>query len=95
VRTLSSLCGRKVVTESGEPLGRCHDVRAELGASRLRVTGLVLGGKGRFEHFGIAAQASASSARVRDSDVIPWSDVLRFEEDRIVVRDSAAEGLDA
>jgi sporulation protein YlmC with PRC-barrel domain len=87
VRTLSSLCGRKIVTESGETLGRCHDVRAELGASRLRVTGLVLGRKGHLEHFGIGAQASASSVGVRDSDVIPWSDVLRFEEDRIVVRD--------
>ena len=87
MRTLASLCGRHIVTESGEKLGRCHDVRAELGASRLRVTGLVLGRKGHFEHFGIGAQASASSARVRDTDVIPWKDVVRFEADRIVVRD--------
>lgn len=87
MRTLSSLRRRKIVTESGRTLGRCHDVRAELGASSLRITGLVLGRKGRLEHFGIGAQASASPQRVRDSDVIPWSDVLRFEEDRIVVRD--------
>ena len=92
MRTLSSLCGRRIVTESGETLGRCHDVRAELAASRLRVTGLVLGRKGRLEHFGIAAQASASSARVRDTDVIPWKDIVRFEADRIVVRDSTADG---
>jgi sporulation protein YlmC with PRC-barrel domain len=91
VRTLSSLCGRKIVTESGETLGRCHDVRAELGASRLRVTGLVLGKKGRLEHFGIGAQASATAARVRDIDVIPWKDIVRFEADRIVVRDSEAQ----
>lgn len=89
MRTLSSLTGRKIVTESGETLGRCHDVRAELGASRLRVTGLVLGRKGHLEHFGIGAQASASSARVRDTDVIPWADILRFEKDRIVVRESS------
>jgi sporulation protein YlmC with PRC-barrel domain len=87
VRTLSSFRRRKVVTESGRTLGRCYDMRAELGASKLRVTGLVLGRRGRLEHFGIGADASASPARVRDSDVIPWSDVLRFEEDRIVVRD--------
>lgn len=87
MRTLSSIRRRKVVTESGRTLGRCHDVRAELYASKLSVTGLVLGRTGRLEHFGIGAQAGASSARVRDSDVIPWSDVLRFEEDRIVVRD--------
>jgi sporulation protein YlmC with PRC-barrel domain len=86
MRTLSSLTGRKIVNESGEELGRCHDIRAELGASRLRVTGLVLGRKGHLEHFGIGAQASASSARVRDTDVIPWADIVRFEEDRIVVR---------
>lgn len=91
MRTLSSLCGRKIVTESGEDLGRCHDVRAELGASSLRVTGLVLGAKGHFEHFGIGAQASASPARVRESDVIPWSAVVRFEEERIVVRDRSEQ----
>ena len=86
MRTLSSLTGRKIVTESGEELGRCHDIRAELGAAKLRVTGLVLGPKGHLEHFGIGAQASASSTRVRDTDVIPWADIVRFEEDRIVVR---------
>ena len=91
MRTLSSLRGRKIVTESGRELGRCHDVRAELGASRLRVTGLVVGRRGHLEHFGIGAQASASSTRVRDTDVIPWKDVVGFEADRIVVRDSAEE----
>ena len=88
MRTLTSLRRRKVVTESGRTLGRCHDVRAELGASRLRVTGLVLGRRGHLEHFGIGAQASATSVRVRDADVVPWKDIVRFEEDRIVVRDS-------
>jgi sporulation protein YlmC with PRC-barrel domain len=87
MRTLSSLRRRRVVTESGRTLGPCHDIRAELGASRLEVTGLVLGGKGRLEHFGIGAQASASSQRVRDSDVIPWEQIVRLEEDRIIVRD--------
>jgi sporulation protein YlmC with PRC-barrel domain len=88
MRTLTSLRRRKVVTESGRTLGRCHDVRAELGASRLRVTGLVLGRRGHLEHFGIGAQASATSVRVRDADVVPWKDIVRFEGDRIVVRDS-------
>jgi sporulation protein YlmC with PRC-barrel domain len=92
VRTLTSLRTRKIVTESGRTLGRCHDVRAELGASKLRVTGLVLGRQGHLEHFGIGAQASASSTRVRDIDVVPWQDVVRFEKNRIVVRDSARDG---
>jgi len=88
MRTLTSLRRRKVVTESGRTLGRCHDVRGELDASGLRVTGLVLGRRGHLEHFGIGAQASATSVRVRDADVVPWKDIVRFEEDRIVVRDS-------
>jgi sporulation protein YlmC with PRC-barrel domain len=91
LRTLTSLLNRQVVTESGRRLGHCHDLRAELTASKLRVTGLVLGQRGRLEHFGIGAQASASSAPIRDSDVIAWRDIVRFEEDRIVVRDSAGD----
>jgi sporulation protein YlmC with PRC-barrel domain len=87
MRTLSSVTRRKVVTESGESLGRCHDVRAELSGSGLLVKGLVIGRRGRLEHFGIGAQASASSNRVREGDVIPWEAVLRFEGDTIVVRD--------
>jgi sporulation protein YlmC with PRC-barrel domain len=91
MRTLSSIVRRKVVTESGEDLGRCYDVRGELSQSRLKVTGLVIGRRGRLEHFGIGAQASASSTRVRDRDVIPWEAVVRFERDTIVVRDPWGE----
>jgi sporulation protein YlmC with PRC-barrel domain len=87
MRTLSSVTRRKVVTESGESLGRCYDVRAELSGSDLMVKGLVIGRRGRLEHFGIGAQASASSNRVGEGDVIPWEAVLRFEGDTIVVRD--------
>lgn len=88
MRTLTSLRRRKVVTESGRTVGRCYDVRGELDASGLRVTGLVLGRRGFLEHLGIGAQASATSVRVRNADVVPWKDIVRFEEDRIVVRDS-------
>ena len=87
MRTLSSIVRRKVVTEGGEDLGRCFDVRGELTESRLKVKGLVIGRRGRLEHLGIGAQASASSARVRDGDVIPWEAIVRFEADTIVVRD--------
>ena len=90
MRTLSSFARRRIITESGRKLGRCHDVRAELLTNALRVTGLVVGRHGRFEHFGIAGQASASSARVRDSDVIPWEAIVRLDGETIVVRDEAA-----
>jgi sporulation protein YlmC with PRC-barrel domain len=91
MRTLSSIVRRKVVTESGDELGRCYDVRGELTQSRLVLKGLVIGRRGRLEHFGIGAQASASSNRVRDGDVIPWEAIIRFEADTIVVRDPWSE----
>ena len=90
MRTLSSLIGREIVTDQGRRLGDCHDVRAELTSSSLRVTGLVIGARGWLEHFGIGAQASASPQRVKKSDTVPWEAVLRIERKRIVVRDDAA-----
>jgi sporulation protein YlmC with PRC-barrel domain len=90
VRTLSSLIGREIVTDAGRRLGDCHDVRAELGASSLRVTGLVVGTRGWLEHFGVGAQASASPERVKDRDTVPWDAVVRIEGKRIIVRDDAA-----
>jgi sporulation protein YlmC with PRC-barrel domain len=92
MRTFSSLKNRKVVTEDGRKLGRCHDLRGELTSSSLRVTGLVIGRQGLLEHFGIGAQASASPARLRDVDTVPWGAVVRIEGDRVVVRDDAAPG---
>jgi sporulation protein YlmC with PRC-barrel domain len=90
MRTLTSLMGREIVTDQGRRLGDCHDVRAELTTSSLRVTALVVGTRGWLEHYGIGAQASASAQRVKDKDTVPWSAVLRIDGDRIVVRDDAA-----
>ena len=92
MRTFSSLKNRQVVTEGGRKLGRCHDLRGELTASSLRVTALVVGRRGFLEHFGVGAQASATPARMRDVDTIPWTAVVRIERERIVVRDDAAPG---
>jgi sporulation protein YlmC with PRC-barrel domain len=78
VRTLSSFQRRKVVTESGEPLGRVYDLRGELTARTLRVTGLITGTSGLLEHLGIVP---------RTRTPIPWSDVVRIEGEQIVVRD--------
>ena len=82
MRTLSSLLRRKVVTEGGRSLGRCYDVRAELTQSSLKVTGLVVGGRGLVEHFGLR-----HGARVRGGNPVPWEAVVRIEGDRIVVHD--------
>jgi sporulation protein YlmC with PRC-barrel domain len=78
VRTYSSFLGRTVETESGRNLGRCRDLRGELRASELRVTGLVVGAGGRLEHLGIVR---------RRRDCVPWDALVRIEADRIVVRD--------
>jgi sporulation protein YlmC with PRC-barrel domain len=90
MRTLSSLIGREIVTDGGRRLGECHDLRGELTSASLRITGLVVGTRGWFEHFGIGAQASASPERVKDRDTVPWEAILRIEGERIVVRDDAA-----
>jgi sporulation protein YlmC with PRC-barrel domain len=82
VRTLSSLVRRQVVTESGRKLGKCYDVRAELKASSLEVTGLCVGRGGWVEHFGMRREE-----RTRGHDPIPWDAVVRIEGDRIVVHD--------
>jgi len=79
MRTLSSLQRREVVTESGESLGRLYDLRGELSARALRVTGIVAGARGLFEHLGITKRSRSTA--------IPWDDVVRIEGKRIVVRD--------
>jgi sporulation protein YlmC with PRC-barrel domain len=82
VRTYSSFLRRKVVTESGHSLGRCHDLRGELTGTKLRVTELCVGPAGLLARLGI-----------RDHDAhqtVPWSSVVRIEGSRIVVRDDAS-----
>lgn len=79
MRTLSSLQRREVVTESGDSLGRLYDLRGELTARTLRVTGLVAGTRGFFEHLGVTRRSRTTA--------IPWDDVVRIEGKRIVVRD--------
>jgi sporulation protein YlmC with PRC-barrel domain len=81
VRTLSSLLRREVVTESGRSLGRCYDLRGELSATNLRVTGLCIGRRALLEHLGIRAQ--------KPHGLVPWEAVVRIEGKRIVVRDNA------
>jgi sporulation protein YlmC with PRC-barrel domain len=86
---LSDLLGVPVRTESGESLGRVHDVRAELGARSLRVTGLVVGRLGVLERLGLGAPRTP--LRVRTSDVVPWSAVVRADRRGVVVRSGATQ----
>jgi sporulation protein YlmC with PRC-barrel domain len=82
MRTLSSFQGREVATESGNKLGRCHDLRGELTAGRLRVTGLCVGNRAWLSHLGIRSHDRHT--------VVPWDAVVRIEGKRVVVRDDWA-----
>jgi sporulation protein YlmC with PRC-barrel domain len=80
VRTLSSILRRQVVTDTGRSLGRCYDLRGELSATHLRITGLSIGRRGLLEHLGIREQ--------KPPTIVPWSSVVRIEGKRIIVRES-------
>jgi sporulation protein YlmC with PRC-barrel domain len=85
---LSELLGRRVVSESGERLGRIHDVRGELVDGRLRITGLAAGELGILERYGVGTHGSGGPgrAKVHGHGVIPWERVVRVGRD-VVVRD--------
>jgi sporulation protein YlmC with PRC-barrel domain len=82
---LSELLGLSVRTESGDSLGRVHDVRGELTPRTLKVTGLVVGELGLLERLGLGAPTS--EARLRTRDVVSWGDVVRADRRGVVVRD--------
>jgi sporulation protein YlmC with PRC-barrel domain len=86
---LSELLNRKVVSESGQRLGRVHDVRGELVGGRLRVTGLIAGNfLGILERYGVATHGSGGpgQAKVHGHPVIPWERVVHVGSE-VVVRD--------
>ncbi len=80
MRTLTSLLGHEVETESGRRIGRCHDLRGEIRGSRLVVTGLVVGIRGVAEHFGLGGRGSKPTH-------VPWDAVVKIDGERFVVRD--------
>ena len=84
---LSELLNREVVSESGQRLGRVHDVRGELVEGRLRVTGLVAGKLGILERYGVGTLGSGGpgEAKVHGHPIIPWEQVVRVGP-KVVVR---------
>jgi sporulation protein YlmC with PRC-barrel domain len=85
---LGELLGREVVTESGERLGRVHDVQGELEEGRLRVTALVAGAPGILERFGVGARGKGGARRAKRHGhaAIAWERVVRVGPE-VVVRD--------
>lgn len=85
---LSELLGRSVVTESGRKLGHVHDVRAVRRGDRLVVVGVVVGGRGLLEHFGLGIGAGRPGTKLRHTEnVVPWAAVVRVASGKVVVRD--------
>ena len=82
---LSDLLGLRVSTESGERLGRVHDVRGELTSKGVRVTGLVVGPLGVLERLGFGDPRSRALARSKD--IVRWSSIVRADRRGVVVRD--------
>ena len=85
---LGELLGREVVTESGERLGRVHDVQGELEEGRLRVTALVARAPGILERFGVGpvGKGGARRAKRHGQAAIAWERIVRVGRD-VVVRD--------
>jgi sporulation protein YlmC with PRC-barrel domain len=89
MRRLSDLLEREVVTESGEKLGHCFDIRGERTATTLKVTGLVVGRRGFLERLGIGSSRREAKRhhKVWNRDLVPWTAVVRLERNHIVVKD--------
>jgi sporulation protein YlmC with PRC-barrel domain len=85
---LAELLNREVVSESGERLGRVHDVRGQLVGGRLRVIGLVAGKRGILERYGVGTHGSGGpgQAKVHGYPIIPWERVVHVGS-KVVVRD--------
>jgi sporulation protein YlmC with PRC-barrel domain len=82
----SDLIGCDVRTESGEKLGRVHDLRAGAVTDGWQLTGLVIGRGGL-----VARLATGSkNAPVVAGRVVPWEAITRLEEGEITVRDEVA-----
>ncbi|MDQ3858062.1 MAG: PRC-barrel domain-containing protein [Actinomycetota bacterium] len=86
---LSQLLGRTVVSETGERLGRAHDLRARRSGADIEITAIVVAGRGILERLGIGSPPRAARRRPKtgSGNLVPWTAVVRLERARIVVRE--------
>jgi sporulation protein YlmC with PRC-barrel domain len=81
----SELLGSEVHTESGERLGRVHDLRAHEDGDGWLLMGLVVGSGGLLTRLG-----TGDDEPVREREVIAWEAVIALDDGRITVRDEIA-----
>jgi sporulation protein YlmC with PRC-barrel domain len=79
----SDLIGCVVRTESGERLGRVHDLRARSIDGGWQLEGLIVGRGGM-----IARMTGSDSDPLVAGDLVPWNVITRLDEGLISVRDS-------
>jgi sporulation protein YlmC with PRC-barrel domain len=83
----SDLMGAVVRSESGERLGRVHDLRAHSTSDGGWVLmGLVTGQRGLLARF----EGAEGDEAVRAGNVIPWEAIVRLDEGIVIVRDEVA-----
>jgi sporulation protein YlmC with PRC-barrel domain len=83
----SDLIGAVVRSESGERLGRVHDLRAHSTSDGgWLLMGVVTGPRGLLARF----EGAEDDDAVRAGNVIPWEAIVRFDEGIVIVRDEVA-----
>jgi sporulation protein YlmC with PRC-barrel domain len=90
---LSDLLEAEVRAEDGRKLGRVYDVRVRKLGHRnpdghsLKVVGVVIGGRGIRERFGL--DTAKVERPIADREVIAWERIVSFDagDARVVVRD--------
>jgi sporulation protein YlmC with PRC-barrel domain len=90
---LSQLLGIEVCGEAGESLGRVHDVRVERlerrnpSGHRLKIVGLVVGGRGVRERLGL--DVNRTERAIVGRELIEWSRLVEVDVEgrRAVARD--------
>jgi sporulation protein YlmC with PRC-barrel domain len=84
---LSDLLGAMVITESGKPLGRVIDARAEEREEGVEVTELLVGRQAFLERL-FGGRRGYGVGRVWPHAAVPWEAVVALEPGKqVVVRD--------
>jgi sporulation protein YlmC with PRC-barrel domain len=82
----SDLIGCELRTQSGQKLGRVHELRANATGDGWELAGLIAGPRGLSDRFRGGGGPDDPS---RGGDVIPWESVVALEDGLVIVRDAA------
>jgi sporulation protein YlmC with PRC-barrel domain len=84
---LTDLVNSQCVTEDGRVLGRVFEFRARhTGDGTLEIEDLLLGRHALVERYGAGRHRPPGRRQGDTVHEVPWSDVVRIEERRVVVR---------